>query len=610
MKEKLEPTKLETPLHNIALTFSGGGFRAASYSLGTLSYLDHIKILVDDHDISLLNNVTYLSSTSGGSITNALYTAYIHKGKTFADVYQKMLKELAGQTMLDKVFEVMDDDAAWNKPGNEKSKSFINAFAKVYDTLLYDGEKFGVYWNKNFVPHFEVCFNSTEFYRGLSFRFQTEGTDNAKQVMGNNYLHFDPKEIDTIKKLKIADMVAASSCFPAGFEPIVYPQDFSYADGSNQLSVADLNKAMLMESYQEVVQNITESYGFMDGGITDNQGLYSAMLADKKRRRRVEANPFDVIMVTDVASYFMDEYKVPAQQIEKEYAQQNVNTYIAKIKATLSKVKWSSIIAFILFVAGMVVPFVQTNQLVSLISIFIAGFSFFALVAMFAIKKIKPIGWLLKNNKSIQNESILNNFIKTQTFLSEKMMGNLIHFFRVTKFGILERMLKARMASMLSMLLDVNLKQTRRLIFEMFYESELWENRRIPNFIYELSTYNKVSRTNRFNSEFRLKWKATNEDKELLLNNCEKLNTVAEVARTMGTTLWFDKTDEDKLRQIIAAGQFTTCYNLLEYLISIERKGLVFEDKVTKQLTALKAKLTADFLHFKEDPFFLYDLGK
>jgi hypothetical protein len=287
-----------------------------------------------------------------------------------------------------------------------------------------------------------------------------------------------------------------------------------------------------------------------------------------------------------------------------------VNTYIAKIKATLGKIKWSSIIAFILFVAGMVVPFVQTNKWVSLTAIFIAGFSCFALVAMFVIKKIKPIGWLLKNNKSIQNESILKNFIHTQTFLSEKMMGNLIHFFRVTKFGILERMLKARMASMLSMLLDVNLKQTRRLIFEMFYESELWENRRIPNFIYELSTYNKVSRTNRFNSEFRLKWKATNEDKELLLSNCDKLNAVAEVARTMGTTLWFDKTDEDKLRQIVAAGQFTTCNNLLEYLISIERKGLVFEDKVNQQLSALKAKLTADFLHFKEDPFFLYDLVK
>ena len=34
-------------MENIALAFSGGGFRAACFSLGALSYLNHIKYKKD-----------------------------------------------------------------------------------------------------------------------------------------------------------------------------------------------------------------------------------------------------------------------------------------------------------------------------------------------------------------------------------------------------------------------------------------------------------------------------------------------------------------------------------------------------------------------------------
>jgi len=171
-------------------------------------------------------------------------------------------------------------------------------------------------------------------------------------------------------------------------------------------------------------------------------------------------------------------------------------------------------------------------------------------------------------------------------------------------------MIKARMASMLSMLLDINLKQTRRLIYEMFYNDATWENRRMPNFIYELSTYNIVARTNRFNNPKRLTWIATDADKQFFLTGFAEMNKVAEDARTMGTTLWFDEKDEhdQRLKKIIAAGQFTTCCNLLEYLVSMERKGIQFSAPVNDQLSQIKAKLTNDLLQFKKDPFFLYNL--
>lgn len=275
------------PFNNIALTFSGGGYRAAAYSLGALSYLDslNIKAANPSGEDSVLKNVSYISSTSGGSFTNALYSSYMHKGKTFADVYKKLLKELNGEDILQEVFKILNDDKQWNGK-NGKQRNIINAFARVYDKILFEEETFGVFWNKKYVPEFEVCFNATEIYRGLSFRFQTEGNNNKYEVIGNNYLFFDTKQLETVKKIKLADIVAASSCFSAGFEPIVYPQDFSYTNKETSVGIEELKTAMLHENYLEKESPIENSYGFMDGGITDNQGLHTAMKVDKKRRRR------------------------------------------------------------------------------------------------------------------------------------------------------------------------------------------------------------------------------------------------------------------------------------------------------------------------------------
>jgi hypothetical protein len=170
-------------------------------------------------------------------------------------------------------------------------------------------------------------------------------------------------------------------------------------------------------------------------------------------------------------------------------------------------------------------------------------------------------------------------------------------------------MLQARAFSVLNMVSDVNLKQVRRLIFEMFYDAECWENRRVPNFIYELSSYNATTRTNRLNSERRLGWTPTEEDKALLLAGLELMSTVAEGARVMGTTLWFSEQEQEagKLKTLIATGQFTTCVNLLEYIISLERKQVAFNDTGKKRLDNLKKQIVEDLAAFKADPYFLYD---
>lgn len=103
--------------------------------------------------------------------------------------------------MLDQALAFLNDDRAWK--GLEKQRNLINSFARAYDQLIYRGQTLQIYWDKTHVPAMEVCFNATEFYRGLSFRFQTEGTDNPHQVIGNNYLYFDHEAFATFRLLKL-----------------------------------------------------------------------------------------------------------------------------------------------------------------------------------------------------------------------------------------------------------------------------------------------------------------------------------------------------------------------------------------------------------------------
>src|ERR1700733_9980552 len=78
------------PFENIALAFSGGGFRAASFGMGVISYLYKVEFNSDDDPLKgnvLLNQVTYMSSASGGTIPTTLYSLYNAQGKTFKDFY-------------------------------------------------------------------------------------------------------------------------------------------------------------------------------------------------------------------------------------------------------------------------------------------------------------------------------------------------------------------------------------------------------------------------------------------------------------------------------------------------------------------------------------------
>ncbi len=65
---------------NIGLALSGGGYRAAVFHLGLLSYLNRVD---------LLKQVKMISTVSGGTFTGAKYTLSLVAGQSFEQFYQE-----------------------------------------------------------------------------------------------------------------------------------------------------------------------------------------------------------------------------------------------------------------------------------------------------------------------------------------------------------------------------------------------------------------------------------------------------------------------------------------------------------------------------------------
>ena len=240
-------TPTQTPFKNIGLALSGGGFRAVAFSLGSLSYLESLK---QENEVPLLHNVSYISSASGGSIVNSLYALYNANGKTFNEFYAFLFEKIEGVTMIDEALRVLNDDSEWQKHP-QKKRNLINAFAISYNKFLYNDASAGELIKKNPTTHLdEICLNTADFFRGLLFRqalkLKPDSKDDDGFLYGNYMLHFKDNQgygKGIQYKIKLGDMLAASSCFPGGFEPILFPDDFA----NNEITKDQLLKGLHVE---------------------------------------------------------------------------------------------------------------------------------------------------------------------------------------------------------------------------------------------------------------------------------------------------------------------------------------------------------------------------
>ena len=211
MSEKFEP------FENIGLCFSGGGYRATFYSLGIISYLNHIQY----KEKPLLEYVEAISSVSGGTLLAIAYAKSAQEDKhNFNEFYKKFYNsfEPKNDKLLETAIKKLENNEVW-ETNKYKTRSLINAFALTYSEMeIFKGD-FSIFETPTSNHLKQVCFNATDFSFGLTYRFQNSGE------FGNA-----PLSSTHMKKLRfhvqLGDVIASSSCFPIGFEPLQFPDDY------------------------------------------------------------------------------------------------------------------------------------------------------------------------------------------------------------------------------------------------------------------------------------------------------------------------------------------------------------------------------------------------
>ena len=208
----------------IALSLSGGGYRAMVYHLGALIRLQ---------ELGLLTKLSRISSVSGGSITaGALARAWpkIVDSASLIEHVVRPVRALASETI----------DRPSILGGLFLPGSVGDWVADRYDALLFKG---ATLQDLPDTPRF--VFNATNLETGTLWRF-------SKPYMRD----YKVGRIDS-PKLRLAEAVAASSAFPPVLSPFI-------------LKVAVDDFAMREPG---VADGFFEEVTLTDGGVYDNYGL-------------------------------------------------------------------------------------------------------------------------------------------------------------------------------------------------------------------------------------------------------------------------------------------------------------------------------------------------
>ncbi len=274
----------DQPFDFLTLCLSGGGYRAAAFHLGSMAYLDHARY----GGSSLLQQVKVLSSVAGGSLTGAMYTTTLWKKQPFSQCFNRLYSLMKNTDLVDEGLRRLGHEE-WPA---FKTRNLANAIAQVYHELFFD-ETFEIFWQNGNDHLDEIIFTTTESSGKEAFRFQK--TLNDEGYFGSRRYQIP---LSAAKEIRIADVVAASFCFPGGFEPMTFPHDFQHADATH------LNQWMKNSPSGDIN---TYPVKIMDGGASENHGIGSAIQAERRVREgtnknNAETEHINLLIFSDVAT--------------------------------------------------------------------------------------------------------------------------------------------------------------------------------------------------------------------------------------------------------------------------------------------------------------------
>lgn len=504
---------VSSPFARIALSLSGGGFRAAAYSLGTLKGL---------YLLGLLDNVHMLSTASGGTIAGAYYALRRKNGDEFPAIHDDFYRFLAQDQLLPMAL------ASWEARLPTTGYKLIQAFADTYDAL-YDGATFGKFWEPDAgaAPfHLQsIIFGATELYSGLTFRFQhsaflpnPKGRTEDAYVVGNGNVRL-PSEY--ARQLRLGDVVAASAGFPGGFEPLIMPDDF-------------LTKPGVLKG---LGKNAPARVALLDGGIYDNQGIDSLLLANDRNRKYAPTahqthppeqarllEPTTLFLVADVSGADKNLYSVPEA---------------AKVPAaspTLGQVFWGlvALLAGLLVGAGWLTLAPGTRfwgGLLAGLGVVLAG-------------SVLALRWAWQ-----QLGTVLSG-------VGEAVPGWMLPRLRRLSIAQLKELLELRAGSTWALLTSVFMRRVRSLTYEQLYR---------PVSKGQKPQYNVVSSiigTIVTEHERQLAQAGKKPGKPSVRKQLAAVYKTICTAQEMPTTLWWQK-HIGSLPAVVASAEITLCYQLL-----------------------------------------------
>lgn len=544
----------------IALTLSGGGYRASVFHIGVLSYLYHLKL---DDGSRMLDHVTVMSTVSGGTITGVNYLLALAKEESVIEHLAGLFEKIKSSNLADCLLQRI----AKNK--RKATLSTIKELGNVYDDVFFESKDqtfsdiLRIVQNSS-VHHFSAY--ATDITNAMPFRFQAVKDCYDKAVIGNEYWEIKKERAG---KMRIADIVAASSCFPMVFEPINYPRDFFEYDEKEEQAQTNMQIQL------------------MDGGIIDNQGVDYLYEANSQMVDGGDENEkgIDFAIISDAASSAKEDTMSPSESFWLQLLRKGrisllyMSLWFLKVKImalgkNVSINEAQHVITILVFLFGALSWCCRDSALMLVIFASLSCTSLI-LTGLIIIGKCYAPSALKKSNQYRIPKSL------------------------IWKISILQyqRQLKKRYKSFSKVVSTVMMGHIRRRNLRMILENTRWTNRVIVPCISALSS----------NAD----WKQ-NETSSKLMTKATELMGYSDRASNFHSTLWFSKADIDSLipEKILACGQFSICYEL--YLWALRHKGN--QPNMTKVLGQLKTdsmieRLKEDWEQFKENPDWIVDLN-
>lgn len=179
------------------LALSGGGTRAAALAYGVMERLDEMGVTGEDgRPSTLLKEVDYVSSVSGGSFAAAFYALNQDRADWKAEFRQRVLEADLETAIGRRLIE--PTTFLWVTLTNYTRSQVA---ADYYDSHIFDRKQF-----RHLPPHPKLILNSSDLVTGRRFEFTPEDFACLKS---------------DLSEFRVAEAVTASSAFPGGFPSVL-----------------------------------------------------------------------------------------------------------------------------------------------------------------------------------------------------------------------------------------------------------------------------------------------------------------------------------------------------------------------------------------------------